>query len=422
MIRNYIKLTWKVLGRNKFFTFISLFGISLTIGILLVVASLFDNMVNPSYPEENRARSLHLMNLKLEDGQGASWIDDATPYFINDFVSKLKTPEAVGMVSKPERHICLSFVGNNKLKLDLRYANQAFWDIYTYDFIEGGPFQQTNIDNRDLVAVISKKTRDEYFGANQPAVGKMIDTDYDRFRVIGVVEDVAKSQTMTYGDLFVPYTTAKGGLDSKHFLGEYIGVLMAPRKRDVKKMEAEYQALIDRLDIPAPTESWQKNLKVFTSETLTLMESIAINIFWGDQKESAARNLRLLIVITILLFLLLPALNLINLNASRIFERSSEVGVRKAFGATPKTLMVQFIVENIILTLLGGLIGLLLAFCILQVVESAEFFQNASLGINFRVFVFGLLLSTFFGVMSGVLPARRMSRLNIVNALNGKIV
>ena len=129
MMRNYLNLTWKVLSRNKFFTFVSLFGISFTIGILLVVASLMDNMVNSSYPEGNRDRSLYIRNLKLSDGQNTNWIDEATPYFINEYVGKLKTPEAVAMISRPEKNFPIALAKGKKMELNLRYSNAAFWQI-----------------------------------------------------------------------------------------------------------------------------------------------------------------------------------------------------------------------------------------------------------------------------------------------------
>jgi putative ABC transport system permease protein len=78
-----------------------------------------------------------------------------------------------------------------------------------------------------------------------------------------------------------------------------------------------------------------------------------------------------------LLFMLLPALNLVNLNSSRIMERSSEIGVRKAFGATSSTLALQFIVENIVLTLLGGALGLILAYGVLQMIEASQVIEHA---------------------------------------------
>jgi putative ABC transport system permease protein len=118
--------------------------------------------------------------------------------------------------------------------------------------------------------------------------------------------------------------------------------------------------------------------------------------------------------------MILPTLNLVNINITRIMERSSEIGVRKAFGASSRTLVYQFIVENIILTLLGGVIGIILSFVVLQVLNSAHLIANLELSINFTVLFIGLLVCLVFGLISGVYPAWRMSKLNVVTALKAQ--
>ena len=121
------------------------------------------------------------------------------------------------------------------------------------------------------------------------------------------------------------------------------------------------------------------------------------------------------------MFMLLPTLNLVNINVSRIMERASEIGVRKAFGATSGTLAIQFIVENIILTFIGGLIGLGLAFGILKLVQNMDVISYTQFTINFKVFLIAILLCVVFGFLSGVLPAIRMSKMQVVNAIKGEI-
>jgi putative ABC transport system permease protein len=118
-----------------------------------------------------------------------------------------------------------------------------------------------------------------------------------------------------------------------------------------------------------------------------------------------------------ILFMLLPTVNLININLSRILERSSEIGVRKAFGASSRTLIGQFVAENILLTLIGGLIGFVTSFLVLQVITRSGLIQYAQFHVNYRIFLYGLLTALFFGVFSGVYPAYRMSRLHPVEAL-----
>jgi putative ABC transport system permease protein len=117
--------------------------------------------------------------------------------------------------------------------------------------------------------------------------------------------------------------------------------------------------------------------------------------------------------------MLLPAVNLVNLNVSRIMERASEIGVRKSFGASSRVLVGQFLVENVALTLIGGAIGLVLSIWLLWLVNGSGLILYADLRLNYRIFLAGLGFAVFFGTMSGVYPAWRMSRLNPVQALKG---
>jgi putative ABC transport system permease protein len=120
------------------------------------------------------------------------------------------------------------------------------------------------------------------------------------------------------------------------------------------------------------------------------------------------------------LFMTLPALNLANINLSRILERSPEIGVRKAFGASSRTLIAQFLVENVVLTTAGALLGLALAGAALAAINSSGLIPYAQFTLNWRVFGWALALALFFGVLSGVLPAWRMSRLHPAVALRGR--
>ena len=100
-------------------------------------------------------------------------------------------------------------------------------------------------------------------------------------------------------------------------------------------------------------------------------------------------------------------------------ERSSEIGVRKAFGAASSTLVVQFIIENLLITLIGGLIGIALTAIAIYVLNTSGIIAHLDLTINIKVLIVSLSCCFIFGLLSGVLPAFRMSKMNVVTALKG---
>jgi putative ABC transport system permease protein len=142
----------------------------------------------------------------------------------------------------------------------------------------------------------------------------------------------------------------------------------------------------------------------------------------GKPGDASAGSVHIMIwgyVGGLLLWLLLPTLNLVSLNMSRIIERSGEIGVRKAFGASAASLVGQFILENVILCLIGGLLSLFGALAVLRLVENSGLVPFSHIDFNYRIFLYAVALACFFGILSGLLPAWRMSRLHPVQALRG---
>ena len=146
------------------------------------------------------------------------------------------------------------------------------------------------------------------------------------------------------------------------------------------------------------------------------LSAIPMNLEPG---ESAPRTLLLLAILVGLAFMVLPAINLVNINLSRIYERSSEIGVRKAFGAASRDLVLQFVVENIVLCLIGGLMGLLGAYSLLHAITLFPQLPFISISLSWRVFAAALALAIVFGLLSGAWPAWKMSRQHPVTALRG---
>ncbi|TPW02360.1 MAG: hypothetical protein FD129_3210, partial [bacterium] len=112
----------------------------------------------------------------------------------------------------------------------------------------------------------------------------------------------------------------------------------------------------------------------------------------GDDERPRTGLFLLGLSLATLLFMALPAINLVNLNISRMLERSSEIGIRKAFGATSGHLVAQFLVENLVLVLISGAVGLVASAWALELINRSGWIPNASFHVNGRVFVEALLL------------------------------
>jgi putative ABC transport system permease protein len=412
MLKNYIKIAFKVLLRRKFFTFISLFGISFTLTVLMVVTAFFDHTFGPMAPETQDRRTL-VAQFACMYGEEGMWTSSPGYKLLDRYARGLSGVERLSIFDSTQS--VTSYVNGQKVTSSLKRTDGEFWNILQFTFLEGGPYSSQDVDQAQFVAVINDTTRHRFFG-NEPAIGKTIEADGQRFRIVGVVSDISVGRTIPFAEIWAPLTTAKTDSYKRELMGSFNALALAKDAAALPHIHDEFNARLTHVELDNP-----KVFKTIVAPFETNFDSYARHLPNADRKSPDSQGWKLVstLIVLALLFMLLPAINLMNLNVSRILERSSEIGVRKAFGASSRTLVGQFVVENILLTLIGGLIGLVFSELALRVVTASNVITYGQFHINPRVFLYGLVMALVFGLLSGVYPAWRMSRLNPVEALKG---
>ena len=413
MLTNYIKIAWKVLLRHPFYTFITLFGISLTLTVLMVLTSFIDHLIGSHYPETNRYRTLYVERMLLTNAEKTTTNSGPMSFwFLNKFAKTLKTPERVTVFSDDRRSN--AYVGSQKIELNFRFTDADYWRVLNFDFIEGKPFNEQNIANGDNVVVITDGFRKQYFDEpTGPVVGKRIEIENVGYSVIGVVKGSPITRLFSYSDVFFPYTNPKSNYRSIEFGGSYMAMFQARKEADLPAINDEFQGRIKRISVGDVEADFKDgSLEVRSGPFVQYFLDV---LFEGNLERVV--TFYGIVGFIALMFIGLPVLNLVNLNVSRIMERASEIGIRKAFGAPIRTLLWQFIIENIFITLIGGVITLLLTYTLIYLINTSGWIAYADLTINANVFIISLLICLVFGLLSGLLPALRMSKLNIADAL-----
>ena len=380
--------------------------------VLMVAASLFDHIFGSFPPETRSDRTLILQSVRGEGpGKGHS-ISSPSYAFLQRYVSSLTQAEKVS-ISKVGSSTETTFRKGEKIKFELKYTDGVFWEILEFDFLEGRPYTTKEVEEAQRVAVINQATRRAFFG--EQAVGKYIELKGQPFRVVGVVPNVPMFRMLPFADIWVPVSAQETDAYLRYdsVFGGYQAMILARSAAEMPLIKEEFADVLTRVEYPNPD---QVNRLTGGPETL-LEETVRLMFFLSDVGGKAIYAMILPIGALVLLFMLLPVVSLININVTRILERASEIGVRKAFGGSSLTLVGQFVVENVILTLLGGALGLVLTFFVLQMLGASDIVPYAEFHLNHRIFLYGLVITLFFGLISGVYPAWKMSRLHIVEAL-----
>jgi putative ABC transport system permease protein len=418
MLKHYLIIAFKVLMRRKFYTFISLFGISFALMVVMVFFALYENAFGNIPPQSNSDRILTTTFVQFG---GSTFSRISSPGYV-----LLKNYLKLHTLSRIERTSIFSSRSNADLlfhdkaiRVSRKRTDGDFWKIFDFRFLEGRPLTDDDEKNVNFVAVINESTRKKISGNKSP-IGAFIELEGQPFRVVGVVPDVPSLRDRPYADVWVPLSTAK----TKAYLndgvfGNFNAVVLAQKGADIPLIKKEYAGRLQRMDYPAP-EHWtyakgrlETYLELGARSTLNGMAFL---------DKTYLNKFRSILFIGAFIFIFLPVINLININLSRILERSSEIGARRAFGASSRMLVVQLIVENTLLTLIGGIFALGLSWGMLQVFNIVDAIPFKNLQLNFGVFFSGFIVTILFGAISGAYPAWKMSRLHPVAALRRGIM
>jgi putative ABC transport system permease protein len=414
MFKNYLLMASKVFMRRKLFTLINLVCIVLTLVVLLVITALLNTAFFPDGVEGKSDRFLQVSIIRAEGGSnGRSTRTSPLGYKIVDkYLRPIPSLEAVAAVSQATT---VSVYQNGRsTALQMRRADADYWKILDFKVLAGRLPTADDVAQGRLVAVINASTASKLFAESSP-LGQSVRVGDQQFAVIGVVEDVIHFNA--FADIWAPVTTFPSSDYKQQYFGEFTGLLLAKSAADLPALRLEVERIAKTVTFDDP-KRWH-SARFWADSKLDLFARLLLDNV--NHPDSGAGTLIALLSAIMLLFMMLPALNLVNLNTGRIMERSAEIGVRKAFGATNGQLVGQLIVENVLLCLVGGLLSLLVTAGVLVWLEGSGLIPYLKVSLNWAVFAVGLLITIIFGVLSGVLPALKMARLDPVVALKGAI-
>lgn len=434
MIKYYVKQAWVLMKQNPLFSSLYVVGTALAICFTTVMAVAYYVKLAPLYPEYNRNQTYYSETVRItsEDKAGRNVTSAFSYNSLREWLYPLKNAEAVsGIVQERDEHWVQPLEGND-FTVSTIYTDPAFFKIYVFQFIEGSPFSEAEWQSGVKTVVISDKLAQQVFHRTTDVVGQSISIDMTDYRVCGVIKSGSKLGSMSYSDVYLPYTLSP--YLNNTFYYDVVGAFTA---RFLVRDDTQRKALQEELDAVIANEN-QQHKGEWTVEVQELRPHYSMafdDLYYSNDYKVTFWTLIKKFLPIILVLLLIPALNLSGMISSRMEERLSEMGLRKSFGASKGILLSQVMWENLILTLTGGFVGLVIAWATLFLGKSWVFtlFEYYPDSLNDggvtvtvemlfspTVFITALLVCVIINLLSALIPAWSSLRKPIVNSLNEK--
>ncbi|MCX6755988.1 MAG: ABC transporter permease [Candidatus Nomurabacteria bacterium] len=278
-------------------------------------------------------------------------------------------------------------------------VNSSYSDVRNVTVDNGNFITDQNVDSGAKVAVLGPSARDDLFGVDGDAIGQTIKIKQINFKVVGITHSKGGSGFQNPDDMiFIPITTAQRFLSGDQYVSTIsVGALDASTTTQV---QADVTALLlSRHHISNPASA--------DFSTLNQADIIAT-------ASSVTGTFTILLAAVAGISLIVGGIGIMNMMLTTVTERTREIGLRKAIGAQRKDINRQFLIEAIMLTFIGGVIGVALGWGVSLLVSKLGILQT-SVSISSVLLSFGV--SAAIGIIFGYYPAKKAAKLNPIEAL-----
>lgn len=436
MRRTYLTQAFTLLKQNRLFSMLYIAGTGLAIAMTVVVAVVYYVKLAPIYPERNRDNTLYLTHVSFKSEQEAMTYQAALSYrALQEWIYPLKNVvEVSACFGNATDYYVQPADRSGDFRPALKLVDPAFFRIYALQFLEGHPFTEADLASGIHTAVISDDLARRLFGTTEGVVGRSFSMDYVNYHVCGVVRGASFLTRQSYAQVYAPYSIESNYKDpvvsSFPYCGLFNVTFLVKDNAQAKALRAEIKDLTRRVNAQYKGQ-WQMELwEQPTSHALSVFKEYPADTSFSSWKVAGR------MMLWILVLLVVPSLNLNGLIASRMESRLPEMGVRKSFGASRSALLSQVMWENFFLTLVGGLLGLLVAWIMLYVgrgwifmlfdswpmdiPEGANLYVSGEMLFAPVVFLIAFLLCLVLNLLSALWPAWMSLRKPIVYSLYEK--
>ena len=401
MYKESFLMAWASLIANKMRSILTMLGIIIGVAAVIALVSIGNGvkqdiqnsisslgsnllMVMPGAPRTPGVCPSQgsMKSLKVSDYQAISKLDGvkaASPYTANSYVTIYQSKNWTTTVSG---------------------VSSNFQDVNNWTMAEGRFISSKNVENRERVAVVGQTVVKNLFAGEDP-VGKEIRVKNIPFRVIGVLNSKGNGTMGNDQDdvIFIPYTTAMERVEGVDYLR--MVYVVASDDNGIDRLQSDIENLLRVRHSIKDT-----NLDDFNIQNMkSIMETM----------EQTTGTLTLFLGAVAAISLVVGGIGIMNIMLVSVTERTREIGIRKALGATYFVIVTQFLIEAVVISLMGGLIGIALGIGASKLIGLAS---GMSTVISVPTIVLSFAFSMAIGLVFGIYPARKAAKLNPIDALH----
>jgi macrolide export ATP-binding/permease protein macB len=400
-LNNLFRIAWRAILLNKTRTLLTMLGIIIGVGSVITMLSIGEGS-KKSIKENISKMGTNMLNIRPGAGMfgGVRNNSDMQSLKLTDYLALKKEAKLLKYVTPVVSGNGQAIVGANNWPTSIYGVNTEYLPIREWEVEEGAMFGQDELDNLSKVAVIGRTIQKNLFPDGDSPIGQTIRFKNIPFKIIGILAAKGESNFGQDQDdiIIAPYTTVQKRVLAQTYIQSIVA--SAINENEAENAVNEVKKILERThNIAADQEN---NFNVFSQQEL-------ISTF-----SSTSEMLTILLVAIASISLIVGGIGIMNIMYVSVKERTKEIGLRMAIGAKGKDILAQFLIESVLISITGGVVGVVLGLLATYVVNT---FIGWPVSITFYSIVISFLVCTITGVFFGWYPARKAAELEPITAL-----
>ena len=401
-----ISMAFRAIAANKIRAFLTMLGVIIGVMSVIVLVSIGQG-TTASITDSISSMGTNLLTVNIQTrrvgmgmpGFGASRNSrntgsKGTVILKLPEILALEEDESIAYVSPVCSGSLTVKAGNVNTSASVSGVLPAYANIINQGVQSGRYIIDADVDNRSAVCVIGVELAKDLYG-NTNVVGNTLHIDGRKFRIVGVLESKGTSMSgSSDNSVVLPFTLAQRMLDSTSISSIYMSAVDSESVDDAQEVVEKflYKKYQNESSYSVMNQTSMLETMSETSSTLSLMLGGIAGIS-----------------------LLVGGIGIMNIMLVSVTERTREIGIRKAIGAKRRDILLQFLIESVVISGMGGLLGLGLGFALMSVLENV---LGMTLAVTPGIIYLAIGFSMGVGVLFGLYPANKASKLRPIEALH----